>query len=231
MNTTTYGLDIAKRVFHLYWVEAETGEIGSRRFGKQALIEFLSQRKPGQVALEACGSAHWWARRIVSLGHEVKLLHAKFVRPFVQTNKTDAADAHAIWTAAQQPAMRTVEPKTEDQQAVLSLHRIRALLVKMRTMQINQLRGLLYEYGTHFKTGRRAGLAEIRQHLRTLLIHGARAVLFRSKEKGIWCDRLRQRRPTNVAAVAIANKMVRTAWALLVHGIAYEKNHVSVKPA
>lgn len=99
------------------------------------------------------------------MGHQVKLLHAKFVRPFVQTNKTDAADAKAIWTAAQQPAMRTVEPKTEDQQAILSLHRMRALLVKMRTMQVNQLRGLLYEYGTCFKTGRRAGLAEIRQHL------------------------------------------------------------------
>lgn len=180
MNTTTYGLDIAKRVLHLYWVEAETGEIGSRRFGKQALIEFLSQRKPGQVALEACGSAHWWARRIASLGHDVKLLHAKFVRPFVQTNKTDAADAHAIWTAA--PRLGGISK-----------------------------RGDVY--------------------LRTLLIHGARTVLFRSKEKGIWCDRLRQRRPTNVAAVAIANKMVRTAWALLVHRTAFEKNHVSERPA
>ncbi|MGH8849230.1 MAG: IS110 family transposase, partial [Polaromonas sp.] len=165
MNATTYGLDIAKRVFQLYWVEAETGEIVNRRFSRQALIEFLGQRAPGRVALEACGSAHWWARKLMALGHEVMLMHAKFIRPFVQTNKTDAADARAIWAAAQQPGMRTVAPKSEDQQAALGLHRMRALLVKMRTMQINQLRGLCYEYGISFKAGRQAGLAEIRARL------------------------------------------------------------------
>jgi transposase len=155
MNATTYGLDIAKRVFQLYWVEPDTGEIANRRFSRQELIEFLSQRAPGRVALEACGSAHWWARKLAALGHEVMLLHAKFIRPFVQNNKTDAADARAIWTAAQQPGMRTVAPKTEDQQAALGLHRVRALLVKSRTMQVNQLRGLLYEFGVVIKAGRK----------------------------------------------------------------------------
>lgn len=75
--------------------------------------QYLSRRAPGRVALEACGSAHWWARKIKALGHEVVLLHAKFIRPFVQTNKTDAADARAIWTAVQQPGMRTVSATTE----------------------------------------------------------------------------------------------------------------------
>jgi transposase len=150
MNATTYGLDVAKRVFQMYWVDAQTGEIVNRRFGRDELIRFLAQRPAGRVALEACGSAHWWARRIKALGHEVVLLHAKFIRPFVQTNKTDAADARAIWTAVQQPAMRTVAAKTEDQQAMLGLHRMRALLVKFRTMQVNQLRGLLYEFGVTF---------------------------------------------------------------------------------
>jgi len=117
------------------------------------------------VALEACGSGHWWARKIKAVGHEVVLLHAKFIRPFVQTNKTDAADARAIWTAVQQPEMRTVAAKTEDQQAMLSLHRMRALLVKFRTMQVNQLRGLLYEFGATFRAGRVAGLAEIRARM------------------------------------------------------------------
>ena len=84
---------------------------------------------------------------------------------FVQTNKTDAADARAIWTAVQQPEMRTVAAKTEDQQAMLSLHRMRALLVKLRTMQVNQLRGLLYEFGATFRAGRVAGLAEIRPRM------------------------------------------------------------------
>ena len=99
MNATTYGLDVAKRVFQMYWVDAQTGEIVNRRFGRDELIRFLAQRAAGRVALEACGSGHWWARKIKALGHEVVLLHAKFIRPFVQTNKTDAADARAIWTA------------------------------------------------------------------------------------------------------------------------------------
>jgi hypothetical protein len=123
-------LDVAKRVLQMYWVDAQTGEIVNRRFGRDELLGFLAQRPAGRVALEACGSGHWWARKIKALGHEVVLLHAKFIRPFVQTNKTDAADARAIWTAVQQPGMRTVAAKTEDQQAMLSLHRMRALLVK-----------------------------------------------------------------------------------------------------
>jgi len=168
MNATTYGLDIAKRVFQMYWVDAQTGEIENRRFGRDELIAFLAQRPAGRVALEACGSAHWWARKIKALGHEVVLLHAQFIRPFVQTNKTDAADARAICTAAQQPGMRTVAAKTEDQQAMLSLHRMRSLLIKFRTMQVNQLRGLLYEFGATFRAGRVAGVAEIRARMAEL---------------------------------------------------------------
>ena len=165
MHATTYGLDVAKRVFQMYWVDGDTGEIVNRRFGRDDLIQYLSRRPPGRVALEACGSAHWWARKIKALGHEVVLLHAKFIRPFVQTNKTDAADARAIWTAVQQPGMRTVAAKTEEQQTMLSLHRIRSLLVKFRTMQVNQLRGLLYEFGASFRAGRVGGLAEVRARM------------------------------------------------------------------
>lgn len=103
MNATTYGLDVAKSVFQLHWVDAQTGEIVNRRFNRGELIKFLSIRLPGRVALEACGSGHWWARKIRTMGHEVVLLHAKFIRPFVQTNKADVADARAIWTAVHQP--------------------------------------------------------------------------------------------------------------------------------
>ena len=92
-------------------------------------------------------------RHIDAPGHEAVLLHASFIRPFVQTNRTDAADAKAIWTAANQPAMRTVSVKTQDQQSRLGLHRMRALLVKFRTMQVNQLRGLLYEFGVTLRAG------------------------------------------------------------------------------
>ena len=115
MNIATYGLDIAKRVFQLYWVDIKSGEIHNRKFGKQELLEFLSQREAGLIAFEACGSAHWWQRKFMALGHEVKLIHAKFVRPFIQTNKTDAADAKAIWIAIRQPGMRTVAGKMEEQ--------------------------------------------------------------------------------------------------------------------
>lgn len=145
-----------------------TGEIVNRRFRRDELIAFLAQRPAGRVALEACGSAHWWARKMKVLEHEVVLLYAKFFRPFVQTNKTDAADARAIWTAVQQPEMRTVTAKTEDQQAMLGLHRMRSLLIKFRTMQVNQLRGLLYEFGVSFRAGRVAGLAEIRTRMTEL---------------------------------------------------------------
>ena len=168
MNVTTYGLDVAKRVFQMYWVGAQTGEVTNRRFGRDNLITFLAQRPAGRVALEACGSAHWWARKIQALGHEVVLLHAQFIRPFVQTNKTDAADAKAIWTAVQQPGMRTVAAKTEDQQAMLNLHRMHSLLVEFRTMQTNQLRGFLYEFGVTFRAERLAGMSEIRDRMAEL---------------------------------------------------------------
>ncbi len=164
MNTTIYGLDIAKTTFQLYWVESN-GKCFNRRFSRQKLIEFLAKREPGRVALEACGSAHWWARQLRSLGHEPVLLHPNYVRPFVQTNKTEATDAKAIWTAAQQPGMPVVAPKTEPQQSLLSLHALRQLRVKMRTMLVNQLRGMLFEFGVHFPRGLRTGLQEIVQHM------------------------------------------------------------------
>lgn len=299
---TTYGLDLAKRVFQLYWVEPHTGEVVNRRFSRNSLIRFFSNRPAGTVALEACGSAHWWARKLRSLGHEPKLLHARYVRPFVHNNKTDAADARAIWTAIQQPEVRTVAVKTEEQQAILGLHRIRSNLVKSRTAQVNQLRGLLYEFGVTLRGGRQAGLDQIRErmaeleqllpsilfgelteqlarvgqltataliatigdatsfksgrelaafiglvpkqsgtggsvrlgsiskrgepYLRTLLIHGARAVAFTAKHKTPWAESLLERRPTNVAVVGMANKMTRTVWAILAHHRRYNKDYV-----
>ena len=154
--------------FTLYWVDHERGEIHTRKFSKQNLLEFLAQRKAGLITLEACGSAHEWRRKLMALGHEVKLIHARFVRPFVQGNKTDAADAKAIWTAARQPGLRTVAGKTEEQQAMLALHQMRQSLIKFRTMQVNQLRGLFYEFGVTLKGGRHAGIAEMKQRLAEL---------------------------------------------------------------
>ena len=338
MNVTTYGLDVAKRVFQVHWVEPETGEVKRKRLARTEVSAFFARRAPGVVAMEACGSAHHWGRLLQGLGHEVKLIAAQFVRPFVKTNKTDAADAEAIWEACQRPRMRFVAVKSAEQQAVLSLHRIRQQLVKIRTMQALQVRGLLYEFGVVVPQGWRALLVQagpiladetrcpvpelvrrelLRQldgiralttriaelerqigswqrresecqriaaipgvgrltasavvatvadartfrsgrefaaflglvprqsgtggrvkllgiskrgdpYLRTLLIHGARAVLRQQSRADRtldpWLRELLARRPKNVAIVALANKMARTIWALLAHGRAFDRS-------
>ena len=161
MQVTTYGLDLAKSVMQLHWVDMETGEIHRKQLKRPALLEFFVNRQPGVIAMEACGTSHYWARELRKLGHEVRLIAPQFVRPFVKTNKNDAADAAAIWEAAQRPDMRFVAVKSEEQQSVLTLHRIRAQLIKIRTMQVNQIRGLLYEFGADLPQGRQRGLKEV----------------------------------------------------------------------
>lgn len=141
------GMDIAKNVFQLHIVDAETGEILRRQLKRAKVVEFFVNREPSLVALEACGGSHYWARALQAMGHQVKLLPAQHVLAFVLRDKTDALDAQAIWVAAQQPHIREVPVKSEQQQACLALHRIRAQLMKMRIMQTNALRGLLYEFG------------------------------------------------------------------------------------
>lgn len=288
--------------------------------------------------MEACGSAHFWARKLVALGHKVRLMAPQFVKPYVKTNKNDAADAEAICEAVSRPTMRFVPMKTAEQQAILALHRARQGFVKARTAQANQIRGLLAEYGLaipqgishiakrlpeiledgenglpgifrqlidrlgmhlkeldrhvdeleaqiqiwhrestasrklaaipgigpitasamvasvgdakNFENGRQLaawlGLVP-RQHssggkqtllgiskrgdsyLRTLLIHGARAVIRVSEHKTNqgrgWLADVIGRRNKNVAAVALANKNARTIWALLAHERNYESNY------
>jgi transposase len=336
MKVTTYGLDLAKRLFQVHWVDMVTGEICRRQLKRGEVAEFFAQCEPAVVAMEACGSAHYWGRKLSGYGHEVRLIAAQFVRPFVKNNKTDAADAQAIWEAAQRPGMKFVALKSEGQQGVLTLHRMREQLVKMRTMQVNQLRGLLYEFGAELPQGRQRAIERIpgalaklegvvsalvidtirgqlrriecfdqdiagiekqlatwkkedkavqrlleipgvgllsataavatigdakafksgrefaaflglvpRQsgtggrvkllgiskrgdvYLRTLLIHGARSVIIGAKERAVWVERLRSRRPLNVAVVALANKMARTIWALLAHDRTYQKDYVA----
>jgi len=153
MKHSVIGMDIAKQVFQLHSVDAETGEIERIKLRRDEVLPHFACRTPALVAIEACGSAHWWARKLVELGHEVRLLPPRSVRPFVLRNKTDAADARAIWTAVQQPDTRFVAVKSETQQAILALHRLRAQLLKFRIMQTNALRGLLYEFGEVLPTG------------------------------------------------------------------------------
>ena len=154
MNGIVVGVDIAKRVFQLHWVEPETGEIVALQLKREKFLEHFANRENCLIGMEACGGSQHWARSLQKLGHEVKLLPGQMVKPFVVGNKKDAADARAIWTAVQQPKIKAVAVKSEEQQAVLALHRMRKQLVKFRTAQINGLRGLLTEYGEVMPQGR-----------------------------------------------------------------------------
>jgi len=140
------GIDIAKNVMQVHYVDAETGEIVNKPIKRAQFLEYFANHVPCLIGMEACGGAHHWARELVKMGHQVKLLPAEFVKAFNVRNKNDAADARAIWLAVQQPS-KPVAVKTEMQQAMLALHRARQQLVAFRTMQINGLRGMLAEFG------------------------------------------------------------------------------------
>jgi transposase len=143
---TPVGIDIAKNVFQVHLVDERTGEIVSQQIKRAKFLEFFANRAPCLIGRQACGGAHHWARQLNKLGHQVRLMSGQFVKAFNIRNKNDAADAQAIWRTVQQPC-KLVVVKTEMQQAILSLHRMREQLVKFRTMQLNGLRGLLAEYG------------------------------------------------------------------------------------
>jgi transposase len=162
------GLDIAKSVFQLHTVDMGSGEIINIQFKRAKVLEYFANKAPCLIGIEACGGAHHWARQFEAQGHSVRLIHAKAVRPFVGGNKTDAADARAIWLAIQQPGTKFVGVKTVQQQATLVLHRQRELLMKMKTMQSNALRGLLYEFGATFARGKNALFNEIEAALESL---------------------------------------------------------------
>jgi transposase len=150
------GIDLAKRSFHLYAVDAGGQPLLSKKLTRARLGAYVANLSPCTVAMEACGSAHHWARQFRSYGHEVRLIAPQFVKPFVKSNKNDAADAEAICEAAQRPSMRFVAIKTLEQQDIQAIHRMRSLVVDRRTAQINQIRGLLLEYGIKIAQGRPA---------------------------------------------------------------------------
>ena len=164
MDATTYGVDIAKSVFQVHWVDPASGEICRRKLARAKFTEFFARREAGVVVMEACGGAHHWARELSSLGHQVQLLPPHEVRKFVSGNKDDAADARAIWLAAQHRDVRRVTPKSAQQQGELSVHRVRTHWVSVRTATINALRGLLYEFGLALPKGRMSALRWVGEH-------------------------------------------------------------------
>jgi len=344
MKITTLGIDLAKDVFQLHGVDGRGKVVLKRQIRRKEMIGFFTKIEPCLVGMEACGSAHYWARRLTELGHTVKMMAPQFVKPYVKTNKHDMADAEAICEAVARPNMRFVPIKTVDQQAILAVHRVRQGLVKARTAQANQIRGLLAEMGLaipkgikylfclvpslldeakdvlpasfrqlierlldqlkelkrqvneleleilrwhrqneasrnletipgigpitasalvasvgdarNFKNGRQlaawlglvpkqhstGGKARLQGiskrgdcYLRTLLIHGARAVAKHAERmpaRYAWLAQLMGRRNKNVAAVALANRNARIAWALLAREEKFRSDHVAmIRPA
>ena len=337
MKATTFGIDLAKNVFQVHGVNEFGKTVVKKQLRRDQVMAFFANVPRALIGMEACGSAHHWARRLQGLGHDARLMAPQFVKPYVKTNKNDAADAEAICEAVARPNMRFVPIKNVEQQAVLALHRARQGLVKQRTAQANQIRGLLSEFGLiipqgvahlarrvpelledasnelpgsfrllivrlmeHFKdlqrqaaeleaqivawhrqsdlsrkiekvpgigpltasaivasvgdarnfenarqlgawmglvprqhsSGGKSNLLSISKrgdaYLRTLLIHGARAVVAATKKKpesNGWLHELLNRRSSNVVAVALANKNARIVWALLTKDKGFEANY------
>ena len=147
MNAKTIGIDLAKNVFQVHGADGRGKAVVKKTLKRAQMLPYFANLPPCLIGMEACGSAHYWARKLEALGHTVKLMAPQFVKPYVKTNKNDAADAEAICEAVSRPNMRFVPIKNGEQQAVLALHRARHGFVKARTAQANQIRGLLAEYG------------------------------------------------------------------------------------
>ena len=338
MNVTTIGIDLAKNVFQVHGVDSHGHTVLRKQLKRPQLLPYFANLPPCLVGMESCCGSHFFARRLESFGHTAKLIAPQFVKPYVKTNKNDAADAEAICEAVARPNMRFVPAKNMEQQAMLMLHRAREGFVSHRTAQVNQIRGLLMEFGIvfprglslaraaipriiadeandlpprarqlfrrlfdhvgeldrqvkaieeqlqawhhddpasqrlrkvpgigfitatalaasigdakAFKNGRQmaawlglvpkqyssGGKQVLRRiskrgdaYLRKLLVVGARAVLRHLKaepgQEPTWIDRLLTRRHANVAAVALANKNARIAWALLAHDREYQADY------
>lgn len=147
MNVTTIGIDLAKSVFQLHGVDGDGAVAFRRKLRRSAVLDFLRDLPPCLVGLEACATAHFWAREIGALGHEVRLIPPTYVKPYVKRQKNDAADAEAICEAVTRPNMRFVPVKSAARQGVLMLHRSRDLLMRQRTMTLNAVRAHLAEFG------------------------------------------------------------------------------------
>ena len=332
----TIGLDLAKNVFQVHGVDGSGDTVMRRQLRRSQLLPFFKKQRPCLVGMEACATSHHWARQLIELGHGVKLMPARYVKPYVKRNKNDAVDAAAICEAVTRPTMRFVAVKSAQQQSVLMLHRTRELLVRQRTMLVNAIRSHMAEFGIvapvgvprvkelfaviadadddrlpaiaracleglanqflslheeitaaerrihawhrsneasrrletipgigpitatalaatitdpsvftsgrelaawiglvprQSSTGGKERLGRISkqgdQYLRWLLVAGAMSVIRQAKRRGTtslpWLANLITSKPTKVAAVALANKMARIAWAVLRQGGTYQK--------
>jgi transposase len=160
MQAIRFGIDLAKSVFQVHGVDATGAVVVQRQLRRGQLLKFFARHPPALIGMEACGSAHYWARELTKLGHDVKLMPPTYVKPYVRRGKNDARDADACCEAVSRPGMRFVPIKTVEQQGQRALHRARDLLVRQRTQSGNAIRAMLYEMGLIASKGR-SGIAEL----------------------------------------------------------------------
>src|SRR5438309_2269311 len=236
MQVSTIGLDIAKNVFQVHGVDGQGRTVLRRQVRRNQLLQLFGSLHSCLIGIEACATAHHWARELGALGHEVKLMPPAYVKAYVKRNKNDAADAEAICEAVTRPTMRFVPAKTADQQAVLMLHRARSLPVRQRTMLVNALRAHMAEFGIIAPQGLRhvedlaAEIAREQSRLPELARSILQTVVDQLRDTMARVRGLLARRPTKVAAVALANKSARIAWAVMTRGEGYRRTEEIVQP-
>lgn len=208
----TLGIDLAKSVFQLHGVNEHGVAVLRRQLSRKQVLSFLAQLPPCLVAMEACASAHYWGRQIKALGHEVKLIPPQYVKPFVRGNKTDRNDAQAICEAALRPDMPAVAVKSEEQQAIVSLHRLRQLVEKQRKQLANQLRGLLGEFGIAIPTGvtaLRRELPQAMQRVPTLLRSALQVGTERLKQLQDWSEQQSEQIQQLAQATPVCRRLMK----------------------
>jgi transposase len=164
-EAAAYGIDIGRRVFHLVALNTHGTPIQRAKFSRETLLQFFAAAEPVRIGMEACAGSQWLARKLLALGHDARIIPAKFVKPYVKSNKTDTMDAEAIAEAVTRPTMRFVQVRSEAQIDLQTLHRIRDRLIRSRTALMNQARGFCIEYGLAMRTGAGGFHADIRRHL------------------------------------------------------------------
>ncbi len=165
MKVSTVGLDLAKNVFQVHAIDDAGEVVVCRALRRRQVMPFFERLEPCLIGMEACGTSHFWAREIAALGHEVRLMPPAYVTPYVKRGKTDAGDAAAICEAVARPTMRFVAIKSPEQQAMLALHRARALLIRQRTQLVNMIRSQLAEFGIVLAKGIQHALRLVEQLL------------------------------------------------------------------
>ena len=261
MKVTTIGLDLAKNVFQVHGADARGATLLRKQLRRSQMAEFFAKQPPCVVAMEACASAHFWGRKLRALGHEVRLIAPQYVKPYVKSQKNDAADAAAICEAATRGHMRFVALKTVDQQSVLALHTARSGFVKQRTALSNQIRGLLAEFGVVIPKGLSklaeqmpavladqnneltSVMRELLQMLHTQFAHLDDLVARLERQIQVWARQddsakmpehlaqLLQRKHPNVVCVALASRNARVAWAMLSRRQDYQERETVKAPA